>query len=78
MIIKTADGKRLTELGSDSNEDFRVPLQPGRYCLEMPEGGPFFYPRTSPQQVTVKRGSIYSGYHTIRHGHSLTMQCACA
>ena len=55
MIIKTADGKPLTEFRSDSNGDFRVPLQPGRYRLEMPEGGPS-YPRTSPQQVTVTRG----------------------
>jgi hypothetical protein len=55
MIIKTADRKRLTEFRSDSNGDFRLPLQPGRYRLEMPEGLPR-YPRTSPQQLTVKRG----------------------
>jgi hypothetical protein len=55
MIIKTADGKRVTELRSDSNGDFRVPLRPGSYRLEVPEGGPR-YPRTSPQQITVKRG----------------------
>ena len=55
MIIKTADGKPLTEFRSDSYGDFRVPLEPGRYRLEMPEGGPL-YPRTSPQEVTVKRG----------------------
>jgi len=55
MIINTADGKRVTEVRSNSHGDFRVPLRPGSYRLEMPEGGPR-YPRTSPQQITVKRG----------------------
>ena len=55
MIIKTADGKRVTEFRSDSNGNFRVPLRPGSYRLERPEGGPR-YPRTSPQQITVKPG----------------------
>ena len=40
MIIKTADGKRVTELQSNSHGDFRVPLRPGGYRLEMPEGRP--------------------------------------
>jgi hypothetical protein len=76
MIIKTADGKPLTEFRSDSNGDFRVPLQPGRYRLELPEGG--LLTRDFTATGHGEAWSIYAGYHTIRHGHSLTMQCACA